>query len=137
MLVGCTILTEPAVRGRTRAIVGGSTGGTDAAPAYPGDPEAESLLVAAEEDRISSVRESAKVALRTGIGLAPYRLSTGDTRTLVLVARPAPYTLDELVRTAPVTIALQPDGSYLVKESIVVQEGATLSITSDRAAVVT
>jgi hypothetical protein len=76
------------------------------------------------------------VAVRTGIGLAPYRLSVGDNRTLVLVARPDPYTLDELVRTAPVTVAAQPDGSYLVKENIVVQEGASLSITSDRAAVV-
>ena len=113
------------------------SGGSDAAPPpYPGDPQAESLLVAAEEDRLTSVRESAQVALRTGIGLAPYRLSTGDRRTLVLVARPAAYTLDELVRTAPVTIAQQPDGSYLVSESIVVQEGATLSITSDQAAVV-
>jgi hypothetical protein len=132
VLVGCTILTEPSYAAEPVP----SSGDSDAAPAYPGDPEAEALLVASEEDRLSSVRESAKVALRTGIGLAPYRLSTGATRTLVLVARPDPYTLDELVRTAPVTIAQQPDGSYLVKESIVVQEGATLSITSDRAAVV-
>jgi hypothetical protein len=99
---------------------------------YPGDPAAESELVAAEEDRISAVRESANAALRTGIGVEPYRLAAGDTRTLVLVARPDPYTLDELATLAPVSVAAREDGSFLITENIAVQQGATLSLVSDR-----
>ena len=60
----------------------------------------------------------------------PYRLVTGNTYTLVLIRRDAPYTLDDLLDYAPSTFVRQPDGSYLLSENIVIEQGATLRLSS-------
>jgi hypothetical protein len=102
---------------------------TTGGDSYEGDAVAEALIVAAEERRIDSVKAVANAAEWSGAnGFKPYRLSTGGVYTLVLVARSAPYTIDDLVRLAPKTFARQPDGSYLLSENIVVGEDASLTL---------
>ncbi len=98
---------------------------------YPGDPALESLLVAAEDRRLIDVRSISNAAGWTNANQGrPYRLVTGNTYTLVLVRRDAPYTLDDLLQYAPSTFVRQPDGSYLLSENIVVEQGATLKLSS-------
>jgi parallel beta-helix repeat protein len=98
---------------------------------YPGDPVNEAKLVAAENARFIRVRALSDAAARLGVDQdAPYRLAVGTTPTLVLVARPAAYTIDELTSLAPRSVVKEHDGSYLVTENIVVQQGATLRIVS-------
>lgn len=93
---------------------------------YGGDPEAEAVLVELEERHLSDVRSTMEAALWDGGG--SYRLVSSDTTALVLTARAEPYTLEELVSTAPETVTRQADGSYLLNESVVVLSDATLSI---------
>lgn len=110
----------------------GSSARAAAPVAYPGDPDAEAALVAAEDRRLVEVRSIANGAQWTGASQwRPYRLETGTTYTLVLVEREAPYSFDDLLELAPQTLVRQPDGSYLLGENIVVEEGATLDLTSD------
>ncbi len=98
---------------------------------YPGDPQAESKLVAAENARLIKVRALSDTAARLGVAQSgPYRLAVGTTPTLVLVARASAYTIDELTSIAPRTVSKMSDGSYLIAENIVVQQGATLQISS-------
>lgn len=98
---------------------------------YPGDPALEALLVAAEDRRLIEVRAISNAAGWTNVNQGrPYRLSTGNTYTLVLIPREAPYTLDSLIEYAPSTFVRQPDGSYLLSENIVVEQGATLRLES-------
>ena len=98
---------------------------------YPGNPEAEAKLVAAENARLIRVRALSDTATRLDVAQSrPYRLAVGSTPTLVLVARASAYSLDELTSTAPRTVSKMPDGSYLISENIVVQQGATLQIAS-------
>jgi parallel beta-helix repeat protein len=100
--------------------------------AYPGDPALESLLIAGEERRLIDVRAIANAAGWTNLNQGrPYRLVTGPTYTLVLIAREAPYTLDDLIELAPSTFVRQPDGAYLLRENIVVEQGATLRLGSE------
>ena len=99
--------------------------------AYPGDPALEALLVAAEDRRLIEVRAISNAAGWTNVNQGrPYRLSTGNTYTLVLIPREAPYTLDSLIEYAPSTFVRQPDGSYLLSENIVIEQGATLRLES-------
>ena len=99
---------------------------------YAGDPEAESLISAAEERRLIEVRSIANAADWSGLAhYKPYRLAIGDLYTLVLVARDAPYTLEDVAELAPRTFTKQPDGSFLLAENIVVERGATLDLSSD------
>jgi len=89
---------------------------------YPGNPEAESKLVAAENARLIRVRALSDTATRLDVEQSkPYRLAVGTTPTLVLVARDAAYTIDELTSVAPRSVTKLSDGSYLVTENIVVQ----------------
>ena len=98
---------------------------------YPGNPEAESKLVAAENARLIRVRALSDTATRLDVAQSkPYRLAVGTTPTLVLVARDAAYTIDELTSVAPRSVTKLSDGSYLVTENIVVQQGATLQFAS-------
>ncbi len=98
---------------------------------YPGDPANEALLVQAEDRRLIDVREVSNVASATGLSQnRPYRLVTGNTYTLVLVSRDSTYTFRELTEIAPRSVIRQPDGSYLLAESIVIEDGATLEISS-------
>ncbi|TFD52869.1 right-handed parallel beta-helix repeat-containing protein [Cryobacterium sp. Hh7] len=102
-----------------------------AAP-YPGDPTAEALLVAAEDRRLIDVRAVSNAAEWTGVNqFKPYRLATGSSYTLVLTSREADYSFDDLLKLSPRGLVRQPDGSYLLSENIVVEEGATLNFHSN------
>ena len=141
--VGCTVLGTVGVAAAAPAlhpaaqVRAASTAASAAAPVaapvvYPGDPDAEAALVAGEDRRLVEVRSIANGAQWTGASQwRPYRLETGTTYTLVLVEREAPYSFDDLLELAPQTLVRQPDGSYLLGENIVVEEGATLDLTSD------
>ncbi len=136
--VGCTVLATGSVAAAAPVLQpvqvrAASTAVPTPAPvAYPGDPDAEAALVAAEDRRLVEVRSIANGAQWTGASQwRPYRLETGTTYTLVLVEREAPYSFDDLLELAPQTLVRQPDGSYLLGENIVVEEGATLDLTSD------
>lgn len=99
---------------------------------YPGDAALESLLVASEERRLIDVRSISNAAGWTNVNQGrPYRLVTGNTYTLVLIRRDAAYTIDDLLEYAPSTFVRQPDGSYLLSENIVVEQGATLRLASE------
>ncbi|MEO6532834.1 MAG: right-handed parallel beta-helix repeat-containing protein [Pseudolysinimonas sp.] len=103
---------------------------TDPRP-YPGNPEAEAKLVAAENARLIRIRALSDTATKLDVAQSgPYRLAVGTTPTLVLIARPSVYTIDELTSIAPRTVSKMSDGSYLVSENVVVQQGATLQIAS-------
>jgi len=109
--------------------------GSASAPAaidYAGDPDSESLISAAEERRLIEVRSIANAADWSGLAhYKPYRLALGALYTLVLVARDAPYTLDDIAELAPRTFTTQPDGSFLLAENLVVEQGASLDLSSD------
>ena len=131
-VVACTVLGSAASAAAPRLQAPPSAPGTLTTSTYPGDPDAEAALVAAEDRRLVEVRSIANGAQWTGTSQwRPYRLETGTTYTLVLVEREAPYTFDDLLELAPQTLVRQPDGSYLLGENIVVEEGATLDLTSD------
>ena len=99
---------------------------------YVGDPTSEALLVAGEDRRLIDIRAISNAATWTGASqFKPYRLVTGNTYTLVLTDRDAAYSFDDLRELSPRTLVRQPDGSYLLSENIVVEEGATLSLRSD------
>lgn len=98
---------------------------------YPGDPEAEATLVAAEERRIIDIEAiDSQVAAAEASGGMPYRVSQGAVPTLVLTPRESAYTLSELTEIAPRTVVLQDDGSFLISENILVTRGAALRITA-------
>jgi parallel beta-helix repeat protein len=97
---------------------------------YGGDPEAEALVSSTEDRRLIEVRAIANAADWSGVAhYKPYRLATGNLYTLVLVARDAPYTLSDLEDLAPRTFRREPDGSWLLSENIVVEDGATLDLS--------
>ncbi|HWR86481.1 MAG TPA: right-handed parallel beta-helix repeat-containing protein, partial [Rhodoglobus sp.] len=99
--------------------------------AYPGDPEAEARLVAAEERRLIDIKSTLGSAVATDVVLSrPFRLTTTGVPTIVLVGRGSPYTLTELAQIAPQSVQLQPDGSYLVTEHLYVAAGATLKLAA-------
>lgn len=134
--VGCTVLVTGSMAAATPVLqpvqVRAASTAVPTPVAYPGDPDAEAALVAAEDRRLVEVRSIANGAQWTGASQwRPYRLETGTTYTLVLVEREAPYSFDDLLELAPQTLVRQPDGSYLLGENIVVEEGATLDLTSD------
>lgn len=107
-----------------------------AGESYPGDPEAESRLVAAEERRVLDIRATLfQAAMDHSLPNAPFRLRTASTPTIVLVARDTAYTIPELSRMAPRSIEALDDGSYLVRENLYIAEGATLRIASTAHAV--
>lgn len=112
--------------------VSGSTpedDGTTARAPYPGDPDREAAVVAAEDSRLSEARTVASLSRWTDKPLRnPYRLTSGASYTLVLTERRAAYTLTDLLVLAPQTFVRQADGSYLLTEHIVVQAGATLRL---------
>jgi hypothetical protein len=99
--------------------------------AYPGDPESEAGFVAAEDDRLVEVRTvDSLTAFSENPLRSPYRLATGSAYTLVLTARREPYTVEDLLNLAPQTFVQRPDGSFLLSEHLVIQQGATLNIAA-------
>lgn len=102
---------------------------------YPGDAGAEAALVQAEEQRLLDTRATMSATGLSGTaGSAPYRIVGGRHPTLVLVARPAPYTLTDLAGLAPQSLTRQPDGAFLFTEDVVVDTGATLDLSADQGA---
>ncbi len=96
---------------------------------YPGDPEAEARLVAGEQRRLIDTQSMIDAAESLGLAPAsPYRLDTTPT-TIVLPARSAAYTLDELSQLSPSSIVAEEAGRYLITENVFIGEGATLRLT--------
>lgn len=97
---------------------------------YAGNPTNEAALVVSEDKRLIHVRTQASIARWTGASLnVPYRVASGTGYTLVLTSRAKDYTLDDLLSLAPKTFVRQPDGSYLLSENIVIESGATLTLS--------
>lgn len=118
------------------AVSQGADTGSDLSPEvtdgsnYTGNPTNEAALVASEDQRLIQVRTQASIARWTGSSLnVPYRVASGTGYTLVLTARAKDYTVDDLLSLAPKTFVRQPDGSYLLSENIVIESGATLTLS--------
>ena len=131
--VGGLILLS-CVAGGPVAAADGSSSAT-AVPAAPvvstAQGNQEAAAVADEDRRLIELRAvTATSQVRTNYGQSPYRVNTGSDYTLVLTARTTPYTLSDLLQLEPETLLLQPDGSYLLKENIYVERGATLYLSS-------
>lgn len=98
---------------------------------YPGRPDKEAALVAAEDARLAEIRTVASLSRWTDKPLqTPYRLTTGASYSLVLTERRTAYTLTDLMVLAPQTFVRQPDGSFLLSEHLIVQAGATLRLSA-------
>ncbi|GGL04737.1 hypothetical protein GCM10007382_25720 [Salinibacterium xinjiangense] len=107
--------------------------GTIQGDLYSGTPELESRLVQIEDERLVYARTAASVARWGDISTdGPFRLDTGAAFTLVLTARAEPYTIEDLLALAPNTFVAQDANTYLLSESVVVMEGATLALNADR-----
>jgi parallel beta-helix repeat protein len=129
--IGGTAVAFALIAAPTTAFAASAPTPTITGKPYPGNPKKEAAIVAAENQRIYNVRAITTAARWEGIATtAPYRLATGDSTTLVLVARPAAYTLDDLLQLEPKNLVKQPDGSYLLSENIVIDEGATLNLSN-------
>lgn len=137
LLAGSVIVAiQRAVDDEQAALRRNETPGTSVvrSEVYPGDPVQEARLVETESERLVYVRTVAAAARWSDAATAsaPYRVATGSTFTLVLPARPEPYTVADLGALAPQTFVRQPDGSYLLEESIAVLTGAELELGQDR-----
>lgn len=97
----------------------------------PADAERMAQLVLGEDERLIDVRV-AGAARQVTYPLRPYRVRSSGLYTLVLPARRAAYTMDDLRTLAPQTFLLQRDGSYLLREHILVDAGATLALAPTR-----
>lgn len=95
------------------------------------DAERQAQLVQGEDERLIDVRIAGKTRLVT-YPLHPYRVRSTGFYTLVLPARRAAYTFDDLRQLAPQTFLPQPDGSFLLREHILVDTGATLALAPER-----
>jgi len=96
---------------------------------YPGDPIAEAALVAGEDRRLIDVNLVAKGVLVPELDITrPFRVTGTAVSTLVLTAREAPYTLDELATLAPNSVVKGDDNVYDLNESLAVLKGATLDL---------
>lgn len=98
---------------------------------YGGDPDQEASLVRAEQQRMDVVKSIASsVPSQVDRVDGPFRVPTTPATTLVLTARTEPYTLADLQELAPETFVVQPDGSFLLSENLVVLRGAALELVS-------
>ena len=96
---------------------------------YLGNPVSEARLVQTEAERLVYVRTVSSAARWRVDGLAgPYRIRTGANFTLVLPARPEPYTLADLTALSPDTFVEQSPRTYLLSENITVMAGANLTL---------
>ena len=94
--------------------------------------ERQAQLVQGEDERLIDVRLIGAATATAGTKRAPYRVRAAGLYTLVLTARRAPYTMDDLRVLAPQTFLLQRDGSYLLREHILVDPGATLALSPSK-----
>ena len=122
-VVGALVLSGPGAAGADGAA-------SEPTYRYTGDPESESALVAAEDERLIEVRTIGSLGSTSSSPLSsPYRLATGSAYTLVLTSRSEPYTTADLLELAPQTFVRRPDGSYLLSENLVIDLGATLNLS--------
>ncbi|HEY0258295.1 MAG TPA: right-handed parallel beta-helix repeat-containing protein [Lacisediminihabitans sp.] len=126
--VGC-LLAVPAMATASTSDDATASTTTIVGRPYPGDADKEAAIVATEQQRIYSVRAIAAAARWRGLSVnAPYRVSVGRKPTLVLVERPQPYVLSDLLTLIPDGFVRQPDGSFLLSNDIIVQSGAVLKL---------
>ncbi|WP_345800414.1 right-handed parallel beta-helix repeat-containing protein [Microbacterium sp. AZCO] len=108
---------------------GTSSGVRATGRAYPGDPDREAALVAAERGRLAVVKElSAAAPWRLDSAQGPFVVPTTPAPTLVLPPRAQPYGLADVRRLTANGVQPQPDGSLLLAENLVVMPGAVLQI---------
>lgn len=116
----------PDARGRNEIAANGTVQGE----LYPGDPVAEALLVAEEDDRLEAVRSVAATAEWNDlIAEGPFRMTVSGEYTLVLPSRPEPYTVSDLMTLAPDTFTEVEPATFLLAENLVVMNGATLALS--------
>jgi len=97
----------------------------------PAVAERQAQLVQGEDERLIDVRV-AGASRQVTYPLRPYRVRSSGLYTLVLPARRAAYTLDDLRTLAPETFLQQRDGTFLLREHILVDSGATLSLAPSK-----
>lgn len=98
---------------------------------YPGDPAKEASIVSSENQRIYNLRAITAAARWQGIiTTSPYQVNLGSIPTLVLVGQASPYSVTDLQSLIPSAFVRQPDGTYLLTENIVVEEGAVLDLSN-------
>lgn len=95
------------------------------------EPARQAELVASEDRRVIDAELAGSLNPKKTID-RPYRARASGLYTLVLTRRRAVYTLDDLRRLAPETLLPQENGGFLMRESILVLAGATLSISPRR-----
>jgi hypothetical protein len=121
--------------GATPALADGTTPRESAAAhrAAVAESERQADLVTAEDQRLMEAQLAGLPTAGHPKGATrPFRVRSSGNYTLVLVHRRAPYTFDELRRLAPETLLPQGDGTFLMRENLLVAQGATLSVSPRR-----
>jgi len=96
---------------------------------YDGDPANEALLVQLEERRLLDIQLVASGILVPELDVThPFRVTGSQVSTLVLPARPSPYTIQELNQLSPASIESLGNGEFVLNESLAVMTGAVLDI---------
>lgn len=132
-VLGVAALAAAGVVGAGPAAASASTPTSPADPVSIGKTDAgrEAQLVATEDRRLQDLRTISTLARwQNRSQRAPYRVGTPAGYTLVLTARSDPYVLSDLLALEPQTLVRMSDGSYLLKEHIVVLSGAELDLTA-------
>ncbi len=101
------------------------------AEAAVGKGERQAALVAGEDQRVMEALASGLPSRKHPRVRQAYRTSSSGLN-LVLTKRRTPYTFDDLRKLAPETLVPQAKGSFLLRENIIVAEGATLSISPNQ-----
>ncbi|GLY27549.1 right-handed parallel beta-helix repeat-containing protein [Kineosporia sp. NBRC 101731] len=96
------------------------------------DAPRQAELVAGEDQRVTRALVSQQVRKEKGAGTGAYRARSNGQYTLVLTARKRPYSFDDLRNLSPDKLIKQTDGSFLLREHVLVGPGATLSISPDK-----
>jgi parallel beta-helix repeat protein len=95
------------------------------------EAERQADLVAGEDQRLMEALVAGLPTTEHPKAHRAYRVSSSGL-TLVLTKRRAPYTFDDLRKLAAETLVPQSKHTFLLRENIVVAEGATLSITPNQ-----
>ncbi|GAB3273131.1 right-handed parallel beta-helix repeat-containing protein [Kineosporia babensis] len=95
------------------------------------DPDRQAEIVAGEDRRVTQALLNAQVKKEKKI-TGPYRAQPNGQFTLVLTARRKPYSWTDLRKLSADKLVPQADGSFLLREHILVGPGATLSISPSR-----
>ena len=99
-------------------------------PAAAREAERQADLVAGEDQRLTEALVAGLDPKHLNRTRHAYRVRSAGLFTLVLTRRRAPYTFDDLRRLASDTLVPQSKGTFLLRENIVVAEGATLNVSA-------